>query len=181
MHANKIERRKDAPTTHLVTFSCQDRKPWLAHPRVRDRIAEQLKRATERNAIELHAWVCMSNHMHLLATDAAQPVHSWLVEFKRRFAQHERKSLASELPAEAMSGQFWLHGGGVARDIWSWQEFVQKERYAHENPIRAGICERSIDWRWSSAYDAEVEQRADMPVPSRPPEGLVDLLWWKAS
>ena len=181
MHANKIERRKDAPTTHFVTFSCQDRKPWLAHPRVRDRIAEQLKRATERNAIELHAWVCMSNHMHLLATDAAQPVHSWLVEFKRRFAQHERKSLASELPAEAMSGQFWLRGGGVARDIWSWQEFVQKERYAHENPIRAGICERSIDWRWSSAYDAEVEQRADMPVLSRPPEGLVDLLWWKAS
>jgi putative transposase len=29
-------------------------------------------------------------------------------------------------------------------------QFIEKLRYIHRNPVRAGLCERPEDWPWSS-------------------------------
>jgi len=29
-------------------------------------------------------------------------------------------------------------------------QFVEKLRYIHRNPVKAGLCERPEDWEWSS-------------------------------
>jgi len=129
--------------------------------------------------VRLHAWVVMSNHLHVLASDGELPVLSWAASFRKRFALHERKAIAWCLPEEARTGPFWLRGGGYARVIWSRQEYHQKLRYIHENPVRAGLCARMSAWRWSSAIDVYAPPRAEMPVLTPPPEHLIDLLWWK--
>jgi REP element-mobilizing transposase RayT len=35
-------------------------------------------------------------------------------------------------------------------NIRNYPQFVEKLRYLHRNPVRAGLCERPEDWEWSS-------------------------------
>ena len=32
----------------------------------------------------------------------------------------------------------------------NYPQFVEKLRYIHRNPVKAGLCERPEDWEWSS-------------------------------
>ena len=35
-------------------------------------------------------------------------------------------------------------------NIRNYPQFVEKLRYIHRNPVKAGLCERPEDWPWSS-------------------------------
>jgi putative transposase len=35
-------------------------------------------------------------------------------------------------------------------NIRNYPQFVEKLRYIHRNPVKAGLCERPKDWQWSS-------------------------------
>jgi len=35
-------------------------------------------------------------------------------------------------------------------NIRNYPQFVEKLRYIHRNPVKAGLCERPEDWAWSS-------------------------------
>jgi hypothetical protein len=35
-------------------------------------------------------------------------------------------------------------------NIRNYPQFVEKLRYLHRNPVKAGLCERPEDWEWSS-------------------------------
>lgn len=171
--------RQHEPPTALLTFSCHGRNHWLAAPKVRDHLAGSFRAATDARLIDVHAWVIMSNHVHLLASDAKTSVASWLSSFRKDFSLTGREILRNELPIEARSGRFWLRGGGHRRAIWSWQMYWQKVHYLHANPVRAGLCATTVEWRWSSAIEYSARPRPDMPRISPPPTGLIDLLWWK--
>lgn len=36
-------------------------------------------------------------------------------------------------------------------NIWSRRKVDEKLEYIHNNPVRAGLVERTVDWQWSSA------------------------------
>ena len=36
-------------------------------------------------------------------------------------------------------------------NVFTRGKFEEKLQYMHMNPVRAGLVERAIDWRWSSA------------------------------
>jgi hypothetical protein len=44
----------------------------------------------------------------------------------------------------------WEHESNVF-SVFSENVFVQKVNYVHQNPVRAGLVERAVDYRWSSA------------------------------
>src|SRR6266705_2084914 len=49
-------------------------------------------------------------------------------------------------------------------DLWSPKFVRQKLNYLHLNPVRAGLCKHSADWKWSS-YRAYLPHRAgDVPI-----------------
>ena len=35
-------------------------------------------------------------------------------------------------------------------NIRNYPQFVEKLRYIHRNPVKAGLCDRPEDWQWSS-------------------------------
>jgi hypothetical protein len=39
--------------------------------------------------------------------------------------------------------------------IFSEQKFMEKVNYIHQNPVKAGLVERAVDYRWSSAPNME--------------------------
>ena len=122
----------------------------------------------------------MSNHVHILASDGHTAVAAWLSSFRRESVLTVRRMARDALPLEARSGRFWLRGGGHRRAIWSLQEYWQEVQYIHQNPVRAGLCRAAIEWRWNSASEYAGVVRHGMPTVAEPPEGLTDLLWWRA-
>jgi hypothetical protein len=49
-------------------------------------------------------------------------------------------------------------------NIRDYAQFVEKLRYIHRNPVKAGLCERPEDWPWSSFlhYATGVEGRVEI-------------------
>jgi len=97
----------------------------------------------------LHAWCVMPNHVHTLFTPAAefemsQILHSW-----KSFAAHECNKLLQR------SGRFWAREP-FDRYIRNERHFRNALAYIEDNPVKAGLCEKPEDWRWSSARSGRV-------------------------
>ena len=58
--------------------------------------------------------------------------------------------------------------------IFSEAVFMQKVNYIHLNPVRAGLVERTIDYRWSSA---RIWQRC--PAEDEPLTVDIDRIQWR--
>ena len=99
----------------------------------------------------LMAWCVMPNHVHVLIRprDAlGKIVQSWK-SFTGRWAMERNAELELGVPGAV----FWM------REYWD--RFMRDERhlrqtleYIHTNPVKAGLCGRAEDWRWSSARRA---------------------------
>ena len=49
--------------------------------------------------------------------------------------------------------RFWQEGPGYDRNLTTSQTILAAIDTIHLNPVRRGLCERAIDWKWSSARD----------------------------
>jgi putative transposase len=47
--------------------------------------------------------------------------------------------------------RLWQEGGGYDRNLRSESIVLAAINYIHLNPVRRGLCEQAVDWRWSSA------------------------------
>jgi REP element-mobilizing transposase RayT len=97
----------------------------------------------------LIAWCIMPNHVHVLLetlTPLAKIVQGW-------------KSITARW-ALTHSEEFQL-GIPDPKHLWMreyWDRFIRNDRhlentvlYIHQNPVKAGLCQRAEDWPWSSA------------------------------
>jgi putative DNA methylase len=113
-----------------------------------DRLAEIVENALlhfdgERYA--LHAWCVMPNHAHTLFTPEAgfkmsKIVHSW-----KSFTANECNKVLER------TGKFWEHEP-FDRYIRNERHYRNAIAYIENNPVKAGLCEKPEDWRWSSAW-----------------------------
>ena len=46
--------------------------------------------------------------------------------------------------------QFWERNS-LSVDLWSEKVLIQKLRYIHQNPVRAGLCQFAEEYKYSSA------------------------------
>jgi putative transposase len=112
----------------------------------------------------LIAHVFMPEHVHLLVypTTAAPRLDLLLKAIKRPFSFRVKGALSANgdgflesLTVRERPGivrfRFWQEGGGYDRNLGSEAAVVAAIEYIHLNPVRRGLCERAVDWRWSSA------------------------------
>ncbi len=92
---------------------------------------------------ELHAFVVMPNHVHLLVTSKTPAAH-WLRSLKG-FTGHEASGmlLLNGIP-------FW-QDESYDRLIRNDREFAGARRYIEGNPVKAGLVGKPEEYRWSSA------------------------------
>ncbi len=112
-----------------------------------DRLAEIVENALlhfdgERYA--LHAWCVMPNHAHTLFTPEA--------DFKMSKIAHSWKSFTANECNKVLgrAGKFWERDP-FDRYIRNEQHYRNAIAYIENNPVKAGLCEKPEDWRWSSA------------------------------
>ena len=93
--------------------------------------------------VELHAYVLMSNHFHLLATPATQRgLPSLMQAVGRSYVRHFNRS-------QGRSGTLW-EGRYRSTLIQADRHLLACMAYMDLNPVRAGISATAVEYPWSS-------------------------------
>ncbi|HZS48873.1 MAG TPA: transposase [Blastocatellia bacterium] len=117
---------------------------YLKNPMVAEIVQNTLLHFDSKR-YQLHSWIIMPNHVHLLFTskegwELSQIAHSW----KSYTASECNKILERK-------GEFWQREP-FDRYIRNEQHYNNAIRYIENNPIKAGLCHNPEDWPWSSAH-----------------------------
>ena len=118
---------------------------FLRDPRVAQLVQDSLIFHDEKK-YRLRAWVIMPNHIHFLATPLENVELREIAHSIKSFTAHEANKLLNR------EGQFWQHEP-FDRYIRNQKHFVNVIEYIENNPVKAGLCQRSEDWRFSSAFE----------------------------
>jgi putative transposase len=108
----------------------------------------------------IHAYVLMTNHVHLLVTPAtAESVPRMMQSLGRRYVRHVNASYRR-------TGTLW-EGRYRGAPIDSEAYFLACCRYIELNPVRAGVARHPRDYRWSS-WHAHAHGAVDVLVKDHP-------------
>lgn len=122
---------------------------------------DDLRQATLVHACTVHAYVLMTNHVHLLLTGEAQrAVSAAMQSVGRRYVR--RFNASWKRTGTLFEGRF------RASLVESEQYLINCMRYIELNPVRAGMVSSPLAYPWSSAR-ANVGERDD-PLVTRHPE-----------
>ncbi len=112
-----------------------------------------LAEAAGRYGCALHAYVLMTNHVHLLVTpENRASVGRMMQHVGRRYVPYVNR-------AHGRSGTLW-EGRFKGAPIDGEAYLLACSRYIELNPVRAGMVARPADYRWSS-YRANALGEAD--------------------
>jgi putative transposase len=101
-----------------------------------------VSRAADYHDLQIHSWCAMATHYHLLLTtprgDLARAMH----RLNSRFA-HWFNDVHGEVGHHLRRRYTGVHVETDEHLKWCY-------RYIAMNPVKAGICDRPEQWRWSS-------------------------------
>jgi REP element-mobilizing transposase RayT len=100
---------------------------------------------------DLHAWVIMSNHVHLLVSPRVPPTR--FLQSVKGYTAREANRLLQR------TGQPFCQSESFDHWIRDRQELKRVRSYIEQNPVRAGLVAHQEQYRWSSAY---VSSKADV-------------------
>lgn len=113
----------------------------------------QLHDSVRRTACSLHAYVLMSNHVHLLLSiPDAVALASLMKSAGQRYAQYLNDR-------SGRSGAVW-EGRYKSSLVQTEAYFLECQRYIELNPVRAGMVAFPGNYRWSS-YRCNAEGNSD--------------------
>jgi putative transposase len=186
-HRKSIRRILNPGDFHEFTFSCFRRIPLLSNDDWRQMLARGFDRANDIYQFRRIAFVFMPDHVHLLTFPITHEprIDLFLKAVKRPFAGRikrrlveTRSRLLQRLTIRERPGverfRFWQEGAGYDRNLWSEAAVLGSIGYIHLNPVRRQLCDRAVDWKWSSAArylqeNAPVDE--DLPaISGLPPE-----------
>ncbi len=130
----------------------------------------------------------MPSHVHLLVYPTQQQpnIGKFLAIFKQPFSksikqvlQRNNSSLLSDLTVRERPGKtcfrFWQEGGGYDRNLFEAESIEACIDYIHMNPVNKRLCQKAVDWKWSSArWYLNAEQDDDLPTITGPAPELFD-------
>jgi putative transposase len=188
-HRRRVKHFDEPGDFHELTFSCYHRMPLLTNDDWRKQLSVGIQRANERYGIQFVAFVFMPEHVHLLVFPPPQSaMKDYLYAVKRPFSFRikqllmERDSpllLRLTVPDKRKGTvfRFWQKGPGYDRNLQHSRSLTASIDYIHHNPVRRGLCERAMEWKWSSAR-WYVSDRShvdpDLPTIHGPPAGSLD-------
>jgi len=166
----------DSGIAHFVTCTVVDWIDALSRPLYKDVVCDSLRFCIDRKGLQLHAWVIMSNHLHLIASAKEGAV---LADVLRDFKKFTARKLVEAIAGNAQESRrewmlnafhFAAEHNSSNKEIQFWQQgfhpicldrpqlWRQRLLYLHENPVRAGLVWRAEDYKYSSAIDYYVGQ-----------------------
>jgi REP element-mobilizing transposase RayT len=131
---------------------------YLRRPEIANLVAEAICcRDREGGHYRLHAWVVMSNHVHVLVTPRV-PV-STLMQSLKRFTAREANRVLNR------TGQVFWQDESYDHLVRDGAEFGRIVSYIEMNPVRAGLVSMPEEFFWSSAWPIHNRPAGWQPAP----------------
>ena len=137
----------------------------------RDIVIDSLKFCQKNQGLVIHAWVLMTNHLHMICSFKNETTGNQILRNFKSFTamklidailnnKHEsrKESLLNTFEREGLKTtgnhkfKVWVHENHPVL-LDSSLIYDQKLIYIHENPVRAGHVNEPFHWRYSSAID----------------------------
>ena len=120
-----------------------DKAPVFLGAEDRERFIALLADVVERFGWRCYAYCLMENHYHLALMTPEPNLGAGMGRLNQIYAQwfNHRHDRVGHL----FEQRYW------SRLLESEAHMVAVVRYIAANPVRAGLCERPEEWRWSSA------------------------------
>lgn len=136
----------------------------------RDMVLDSWRYCQKHKGFRVHAYVFMSNHLHLIASCEApyrleNIMRDWKAFTARQIIDHLLSDPKTESRREWLlylfsyfaankkkkqTYQVWQHDNHPI-ELYTDSVIVQKMNYIHLNPVKAGLVEAPEDWLYSSA------------------------------
>jgi REP element-mobilizing transposase RayT len=116
---------------------------FLRHPEIAQILVASLEHGVEIGHYDLHRWVILPNHVHLLITP-----HVHLPQLLRRLKTWTARQ--SNVILGRAGCPFW-QDESYDRLVRSQNEFRRIVLYIDNNPVAAGLCATPEEYPWSSA------------------------------
>jgi REP element-mobilizing transposase RayT len=95
---------------------------------------------------ELHSWVIMPNHVHLLFTPLEGESLTGVLHSLKSYTGHNANRMLER------KGPFWSREY-FDRYIRDGDHFRKTRRYIEMNPVKAGLCRIPEEWEFGSAFN----------------------------
>jgi putative transposase len=135
-----------------------DRQPCFDDPSDFAVYLSRLDESARRHCVDIHAWVLMTNHVHLLVTPHSRHGVSDMMQSLGRdyvswFNHHHERT-----------GTLW-EGRFKSCLVDTEHYLFQCYRYIEMNPVRAGMVSHPADYWWSSFRCNALGRRSKIVVP----------------
>lgn len=114
---------------------------WLRKPDIATLVQEAIC-YFDGSRYDLHAWVIMPNHVHVLLTPRESHTLSEIVHSWKSFTANRANAILQR------TGEFWQRESydHLVRDE---EDFWRICEYIKNNPVKAGLCQMPEDWLYS--------------------------------
>jgi putative transposase len=152
----------------FVTFSCYKRRRLLDHERMRQLVLEILSEKLVSYYGICSEYVVMPDHVHAIVWFQDPGELSRFMKGWKQTSSLELKKLARGLIPNYVSmfvrnDPFWQPKYNPF-NLYSERKAEEKLNYMHENPVRAGLVEKPVDWQASSARFYLLGESGIVPV-----------------
>ncbi|MHB1021500.1 MAG: REP-associated tyrosine transposase [Acidobacteriaceae bacterium] len=133
-----LKRYHESGNLHFVTFSCYDRRPYLALPEASRLFESSLESIRVRYRFLVVGYVVMPEHIHLLVSEPEDTLLSAALQ-----------ALKVSVSKQSPQRPFW-QARYYDFNVFTERKRIEKLRYMHRNPVKRGLVERPENWPWSS-------------------------------
>ncbi len=99
-----------------------------------------LERVRRSFGLSVYGYVVMPEHVHLLL---GEPLRETLADAIKSLKQGVSRRLIGD------AEHFWQKRY-YDFNVRNYEQFVEKLRYIHRNPVKRGLCRAPEEWEWSS-------------------------------
>lgn len=138
----RVPRTKSSTGYYHVILRGNNRSTLFFDNQDRLKFLEYLIKQKDKNLIEINAYCLMGNHVHILLQDTGNNLTAAMRSLCTSFAlyinkKHQRTGhvFDNRYRSEAIDDDGYLFAA---------------LRYIHQNPVKAGICKKVEEYRWSS-------------------------------
>jgi putative transposase len=133
------------PGTYFVTFSTAQRKRLFVVESYSRLFLQTLYRHRREGRYELHAFVLMPEHAHLLLTPAMDGTIERAVQLIKGAYSHELGGVIGR------TREVWQRGFTDHR-IRNEVDFIDHRNYIHRNPVERGMVNDPSEYRYCSGF-----------------------------
>lgn len=135
---SRLKRHQNLGQHHFITFSCDQRKPYLESAGAKSVFVDVLEATRLLYDFQIASYVIMPEHVHLLLSEPKlKPLSTALAILKR--------SVSRSRPEKP----FWLaryYDFNVSEN----DKMLERLKYIHRNPVHRGLVTKPEEYQWSS-------------------------------